>query len=67
MHVVEHHDDLFYWKKYNNHTHISTLYKCNVYDVILNIVMIVHVKYNVVTLLVVGLCCVKPRMSRGYF
>jgi hypothetical protein len=22
MHVVEQHDDLFFWKKYNNYTHV---------------------------------------------
>jgi hypothetical protein len=27
MHVVEHHDDLFSWKKKNNYIHMSTLYE----------------------------------------
>ncbi len=27
MHVVEHYDDLFFWKKFNDYTHTLTLYK----------------------------------------
>jgi hypothetical protein len=30
MHVAEHHDDLYSWKKYNFFTHILTLYKYSI-------------------------------------
>ncbi len=23
MHIVEHHDDLFFWKKFNNYRHVN--------------------------------------------
>jgi hypothetical protein len=61
MHVEEHHDDLFSWKKYNNCTHMLALHKCRCKGVAKcgNIL-----EYNVLILLAAELCCVTSRMSR---
>jgi hypothetical protein len=39
MHVVEHHDDLLSWKKYNNYTHTLTLFKYKCVGCYLNVVI----------------------------
>jgi hypothetical protein len=60
MHLVEHHNDLFSWKKYNSYVHADNSVvrkehfkkeQCR-----LNVTMkCTHVKYNVLTLMTVGL------------
>jgi hypothetical protein len=69
MHVVEHHHDLFSWKKYNNYTdkHINIV-QLETYRMLFESGnKLFTQKYNVLTLLALGLCCVMPQTSRKYF
>ncbi len=68
MHVVEQHDDLFSWKKYNNYTHVNAVQKYRMWRMLFERGNKLFMqKYNVLTLLTIGPCCVMSQMSKRYF
>ncbi len=67
MYVVEHHNDLFSWKKYNNNTHMLTLYEYRCKCVIIGCGNKLPLqKYNVLTQMATELCYITSWMSREY-